>query len=321
MATGLDIVKGALRRITSYQSGETIGGIDQQDCMDSLNDLLDSWSTDELYVPGTVENIAFWVPGKNQYKIGNPLCTAIGLQPFSGTVTNGSPTITGVTNIPSQLVSGATLTDVANSIPAGTTVINFNAGAQTVTMSQNASSTPSSNPEPISFTVPGDFAFARPLRITSGFTRFSALDFTLDVFESQDEYNSILYKAQPGPWPTVAWYNNAFPYGILNVYQTPGNSAELHLFTDVILANLTTTSVVQVPQGYVRALKWCLARELWTEYVSPITVPTMLEKLASEALQMIQGLNAKPAVRSKYDRMLVKGNRADGGWILRAGYR
>lgn len=319
MATALDIVKGALRRITSYQSGETISGIDQQDCLDSLNDLLDSWSTDELYVPGTVENIVNWVAGKNQYKIGNPLCTAIGLQPFSGTVTSGSPTITGVTNIPPQLALGATLTDAANSIPAGTTVAGI--GATTVTMSQNAASTPSSNPEPISFTVPGDFVFPRPLRITSGFTRFNALDFTLDVYESQDEFNSILYKQQPGPWPTVAWYNNAFPYGILNAYQTPGNGAELHLFTDVILANLTITSVVQVPQGYVRAIKWCLARELWTEYVSPITVPTMLEKLADESLKMIQGLNSKPAVRSKYDRMLVQGNRADGGWILRGGYR
>lgn len=319
MATALDIVKGALRRITSYQSGETVSAPDQQDCLDALNDLLDSWSTDELYVPGTVESILQWVPNKNQYKIGNPLCTAIGLQPFTGTVTSGSPTITGITNIPTQLVSGATLTDVANSIPAGTTVTAI--GATTVTMSQNAASTPSSNPEPINFTVPGDFAIARPLRITSGYTRFSSLDFTLDVYESQEEYNALLYKAQPGPWPTVAWYNNQFPYGILNVYQTPGNSGELHLFSDVILANLTTTSVVQVPQGYVRALKWCLARELWTEYVSPITVPTMLEKLAGESLAMIQGLNSKPAVRSSYDRMLLKSNRGNAQWIFTGGYR
>lgn len=162
---------------------------------------------------------------------------------------------------------------------------------------------------------------ARPLRITGGYTRFNALDFYLDVYASQDEYNAVLYKAQPGPWPVLAWYNNQFPYGLLNVYQAPGNSSELHLFSDTILQKLTANQVLIMPQGYSRALKWCLAREIWVEYVSPTTVPQMIEKLANESLEMIKALNAKPAVRAKYDRMLVRGNRIDAGYILHGGYR
>lgn len=332
-STAGDIVKAALRRITSYQSGEQVGSIDMQDCLDTLNDLLDSWSTDEFHVPGVTENIVTWTAGKNEYKIGNPLCTELGFSPFTGVLTSGSNIITGITTMPPNIVVGATLTALSNAIPlayvsvqdvtsgVGVKTLVTAVGANTITMSNNA--TASVAADLITYTVPGDFlpAFGRPLMITAGFTRFNNLDFTLDIGESQNEYTSILYKPQPGPWPTVAWYNPTYPYGIMKVYQTPANNAELHLFTKVILGNLQATSQVVLPQGYARALKWCLAREIWVEYVNPTVVPIMLEKLASESRKAIMDLNSKPAQRSKYDRALVRGNRADGGWIFYGGYR
>ena len=319
MATALEIIKGALRRITSYQSGETISAPDIDDCLETLNDLLDSWSTQQTHVIGTVETVFNWFPGKNQYKIGNPLCTEVGSPPFSGSINNGSSIITGVTNIPSDLVVGATLTDSQNVIPAGSTVTSI--GVNSVSFGPGTASATSNGADSVSYTIPGDFAMPRPLRITGGFTRFNSLDFWLDVYATQEEYTSILYKAQPGPWPIIAWYNNGYPYGLFNVYQTPGNSAELHLFTDSIMQNLTASTVIQLPQGYSRALKWCLARELWTEYMGVADVPPMLEKLAAESLSAIKALNATPAVRSTYDIELTSRNGRDGGWIFHGGYR
>ncbi len=327
MTTALDIIKAALNRVNSYQSGEQIAQPDQNDCLATLNDLLDSLSTDKQQIFGTNENIFLWSANQTQYRIGNPTNTDLGLPAFTGTLTSGSNVITGVTRIPTGLVAGtslsavgagSTITDSQNVVPAGTYVTAI--GTNTVTLSANAIAN-SQGLDQITYTLPGDFPISRPLRITGGFTRFNVLDFWLDVYASQDEYNSILYKAQPGPWPTLAWYNNQFPYGLLNVYQAPGNSAEVHLFTDTILQNLTLTQTLLMPQGYSRALKWCLARELWVEYVSATNVPLMLEKLASESLTMIKSLNAKPAVRAKYDRALVRGNRIDGGWITHGGYR
>lgn len=327
MTTALDVIKAALNRVNSYQSGEQIAQPDQEDCLDTLNDLLDSWSTDKQQIFGSNESILLWTATKTQYRIGNPTNTDLGLPGFTGTLTSGSNVINGVTQIPSGLVAGtslsavgagSTITDSQSVVPAGTYVTAI--GANTVTLSANATAN-TQGLDAFTYTLPGDFPIARPLRITGGYTRFNALDFTLDVYASQDEYNSVLYKAQPGPWPTLAWYNNQFPYGILNVYQAPGNSAELHLFTDTILSKLTMNQVLIMPQGYSRALKWCLARELWVEYVSATNVPLMLEKLAGESLALIKSLNAKPAVRAKYDRALVRGNRPDGGWILHGGYR
>ena len=312
------LIKGALRKIQSYQSGETLSQPDQQDCLDTLNDMLDMWSTDDASVFCRNENIFNWVNGQSQYKVGNPLCTDIGESGFSGTVTGGSPTITGVTNIPADLKAGATLTDIANCIPSGTVVQSV--GASSVTMSANASATPSNNPDTINYTIPGDFAMQRPLRFTSGYTRINNLDFTLKVLASEREYNEILYKAQPGPWPTIAWYNPQMPYGLLNVYMTPGQSAAVHLFSDIILSNLTLTQTFILPQGYSLALQLNLALQLWPEYVSATEPPFVLVKLAREAYDAIKDLNRNPPVEATYDTELLRGNRPDGGFILHGGY-
>jgi hypothetical protein len=326
--TALGIIKSALRKINSYQSGEQLADYDETDCLETLNDLLDSLSTDKEFIFGSVENILSWTAQQRLYKVGNPTNELLGLPPFTGTLTAGSPTITGITNFPPQLVagqnpaysvaSGSILSDTQGLIPANTTVLSFT--TNTITMSANAIGN-SNGLDSVSYTIPGDLPIPRPLRITHGYTRFNALDFTLDVYATETQYNQFLYKAQPGPWPTVAWYNNQFPYGLLNVYQTPGNSVECHLFTDTILENLTLNQIIVMPQGYNRALKWLLAREIWVEYVSPVTIPAMLMKMAKEASDYIKALNARPANVAQYDRELVRGNRPDGGWVTHGGYR
>lgn len=399
--SALDLIKGALRRINSYQSGDTIAPPDAQDCLDTLNDLLDSLSLDKQIMPGSNEWILSWTTGQRLYTVGNPTNAQLsganntgGSFPLTwpnivGTLASGLPYIQTVTSIPTNLIAGATaayqvgsgsiLTDVQNVIPAGATVLSFAAGgaftgtitagalsvsgvtgtlglgqiitgagvtagtyisavltpttftvtpSQTVgpvamttsgaiVMSTNATGT-SQGTDSIGYSVPGNLPIPRPLRITHGFTRFSNLDFSLDVAETQSQYTSILYKAQPGPWPTVAWYNNQFPYGLLNAYQQPGNNAELHLFADTILASLTLNQPIMLPQGYSRCFKWLLAKEICAEFGFPLSEAIKVN--AQESLSFIKALNARPAAVGRYDRELTRGNRADGGWILRGGY-
>lgn len=401
MTTALGLIKGALRRINSYQSGDTIAAPDEQDCLETLNDLLDSLSLDKQIMPGSNEWILTWTSQKRQYTVGNPTnaqlsganntggAFALTWPNISGTIASGLPYIQTVTSIPSNLVAGANaayqvgsgsiLSDTQSLIPAGTTVLSFAAGGSftgtittgtlsvsgltgtlglgqlitgagvtagtyisailtpttytvspsqsvgpvsmttsgAIVMSANATGT-SQGTDSIAYTVPGDFPIPRPLRITHGFTRFNQLDFTLDVAETQTQYTSILYKAQPGPWPTVAWYNNQYPYGLLNAYQTPGNGSELHLFCDTILSNLTLNQPIMLAQGYARCLKWLLAKEIAAEFGFPLT--EAIKTHATESLALIKALNAAPAAVSRYDRELTRGNRGDGGWILHGGY-
>ncbi len=316
MTQAIDLIKGALRRVNTYQSGEAIAPLDAQDCLDTLNDLLDSLSTDHTSIVGSVENILTWIPGQSQYTIGNPTSTQLGYAPFTGTLTINSPTIAGITNLPATLAVGATLTDVAAVIPSGTTVTAI--GATTVTLSANATATPA-GVDSMTYTVPGNFPIPRPLRITYAFTRYSNLDFTLDVTDSQARFTEILYKAQPGPWPTVAWYNPLMPYGVLNVYQTPGNSASVHLFTDALLGNLTLNQVFFLPQGYNRWMKWLLAKEICAEFGYPLT--EAIKTNAADAQAKIKALNALPAEVAVYERALARGAKYDGGYIFHGGYR
>lgn len=323
MTTALDVIKGSLRRIGAYQSGEQLAQADAQDSLDTFNDLLESWSTDKFMIFGSVENILNWVPGQTLYKIGNPTNSILGYPNIVGTV-SGSTITVGSGNVPAQLKSGtstlnaSTLTDSQGVFPAGTYVTGTT--SSTITISSPITGTPNGS-DTIIWTVPGDFGIPRPLRLTSSYTRINQLDFWFDIAASQDEYNALLYKPQPGPWPVIGWYNNQMPYGLLNVYQSPGQSGELHLFTDTILSDLTLSSVIVMPQGYVRALKWCLAKELWPEYWGNAPVPTSIEKPAAESLSMLKALNAQPAKRAKYDRELVTGNRPDGSWIMTGGMR
>ena len=85
---------------------------DAQVGLAALNDLLDSLSNDEAFVYTQQETVFQWVNGQFQYSVGNPIGGT-----FTGTVTGGSPTITGVTIIPTNLVAGATLTDQGAVIP------------------------------------------------------------------------------------------------------------------------------------------------------------------------------------------------------------
>ena len=315
--TAADIIYGALRNINAIAAAETLGANELSDAMGVLNDLLDSLSTDKDFIYCTTENILAWNPNQYKYTIGNPIGGT-----FIGSVAQGSNVITGVTVIPSTLVVGGTLTDVQSAIPVNTTVSAI--GANTVTMSNNALATVTLA-EQITYTTPGNFAIARPLRITNGYTRITgigsniALDYWFDCQNSMDRYNELGFKGVPGPWPTQLAYQPTFPLGTIWIYPNPTISGEVHLFTDLILTQFSSLSQqVTLPQGYNRALKKLLALELSPEYGKN---PSMeLKRQAGEARAFIKGLNASPVVTLRYDTEIVRSQQNDAGWIVRGGF-
>lgn len=313
MTTANDLILGALKRINAYSPGESLASDDAQDALDTLNELLDSWSTDQASVYQSNENILTFSPGKYQYTIGNYSGGT-----FAGTVTNGSPTITAAI-VPADMIARGDLTGTG--IPAGTTVLAFNAGAGTITMSANATLSP--GPQQIGYTIPGDFKIARPLRVTESFTRIttqtSGLDYPIEII-SQERYIEIGYKGISAPWPIVAWYNPTMPLANIYFYQNPSSAGELHLFTDNILTNLTSlTQSIILPQGYVRMIKWNLARELAPEYGKQWSA--LMEKAAKESWDAVKSLNSIPVPVAKYDTDLLTHQRTDAGWILYGGFR
>lgn len=309
MTTANDIILGALKFANIYAPGEPLDSADAQDCLTTLNDLLESLSTQQSAVYASDENILTFVPQQYQYTIGN-----YDAGEFAGTVASGSPTITGAI-VPSDMVVGGDLSGTG--IADGTTILSFNSGAGTITMSQNGTLSPGA--QQIGYTIPGDFKIPRPLRVTNSFTRISGLDYPIQVV-SQERYIEIGYKGIAAPWPIVMWYNPTFPLGTLYFYQNPSSSGELHLFTDLILTELTDlTTEINMPQGYSRMLKRMLSREVAPEY-GAIWTPQM-EKMTKEAMDAVKALNQVPIPVAKYDTELIQQQRTDAGWILYGGFR
>lgn len=314
MVTAQDIITGALRFINSYAPGESLSAADSADALATLNDLLDSWSTDQASVYASDQDIFTFVPGQYEYTIGN-----YDAGTFAGTVTSGSATITAA-SVPANMVVGGDLS--GSGIAAGTTIVSFDAGLGTVTMSQVGTSNPGA--QQIGYTICGDFKTTRPLRITNAFTRIytqgSGLDYPIEIVD-QSRYVNIGFKAIQAPWPIVVWYNPTMPLGTLYFYQSPSSAGTLYLYGDFILNNFATlTTEVNLPQGYVRALKRALARELAPEYGSLWT--PQQEKLYKEAYDMVKSLNAVPTPVSNYDGALLQQTQmTDAGWILYGGFR
>jgi hypothetical protein len=312
--TAQDLITGALKFINVYAPGESLDDADAQDALQTLNLLLESWSTTEASVFKSVENILQFTPGQYEYTVGN-----YDAGEFAGTLTSGSPTITDVI-VPEDMIANGDLTGVG--IPAGTTIEEFDAGLGTITMSQNATLTPGS-PLQIQYTIPGDFKIPRPLRVRQSFTRIttqaSGLDYTITPID-EDTYNRIGYKGIAAPWPIVMWYNPTYPLGTLKFYQNPSQAGELHLFTDSILQSFSDlTEQVEMPQGYARAIKFALGRDLAPEY-GAIWTPTM-NSLYNEAYNFIKALNKTPTPVSTYDAQIVMPKTTDAGWILFGGFR
>ncbi len=311
MTTANDIILGALKFINQYAPGESLSSSDAQDALGTLNDLLGSFNTDQFTIYASNSNVFTYIPGQYEYTIGN-----YDAGQFAGTVTNGSPTITLAT-VPSDMVEGGDLTGTG--IPEGTTIVSFT--AFTVTMSANATASP--GPQQISYTIPGDFKMERPLRITNAFTRIyssnSGLDYPMEIVD-QRRYVDIGFKGIQAPWPILVWYNPTFPLGTLSFYQNPSQSAEVHLYTDLIINEAPDlTTEMNMPQGYTRFLKRAIARELAPEYGS-LWTPNQ-EKLYKEAYDFVKALNATPTPVSNYDANLIQGATTDAGWILYGGFR
>lgn len=311
--TPSDIITGALRFINQYSPGESLSSSDADDALATLNDLLDAFSTDQFTVYASNENVFNYTSGQYEYTIGN-----YDAGQFAGTVTSGSATITSAT-VPSDMVAGGDLSGAG--IPDGTTIVSFDAGLSTVTMSAQGTSSPGA--QQISYTIPGDFKMSRPLRINNAFTRLytsgSGLDYPIEIVD-QKRYVDIGFKAIQAPWPVVLWYNPTFPLGTLFFYQNPSDAAELHLYTDTILEDLSSlTQEFNLPQGYSRFLKRALARELAPEYGAQWTQNQ--EKLYKESYDFVKALNSVPVPVANYDSCLMQGNSTDAGWILYGGFR
>jgi len=248
---------------------------------------------------GTSGTLSGWVGG-----------TVVGLITFSDSETRVA-NITSGGNVTWAVALTGTPTASGNSV-----------NTTSVTMSQNATATPSINPDVFTYTVPGNIPMNRPLRFREGFTRSNSNQANLDYtfkFTDFDNYKRELLKNVQGPWPYIAAYQPTFPYGQLYVYPAPGSNYTAHIFSDLILSEFAnTTSFYSLPQGYSRALKKLLALELAPNYGKTPSPQLILQ--AKEAKELLRGTNSTPVAVLQFDSSLNRSQVNDASWVINGGF-
>lgn len=173
--------------------------------------------------------------------------------------------------------------------------------------------------------------YQRPLAINSGFVRVNTnsngipiqnggLDYPLSVLD-YGQYQMIGLKTLPGPWPKAFYYQPTETLGNIFVWPNP-SQGELHLFADVLFTRYSTINdTINLPQGFVNALRWCLAERLMPMFgkVNPTQI-SMINAFASQAKAELKRTNMRPPPVARYDEVITSSRSRDAGFILSGGF-
>jgi hypothetical protein len=321
MTQPIDIISRALKDIGALEAGETPAPADAQDAFDMLNDMVDQWSNEQMMVFYKTEIIFTLTAGQTQYTIG------AGGQ-INGTITGSiSGTTLTVTDVSDGAIAlGMTLTGAG--VAAGTKITRFGSGAggnvnsdgtYTVNISQTVAST----------TI--NAYYERPLSINSAFVRVNTnsngqpilnggLDYPITILNLEN-YELIGLKTLNGPWPRALYYQPGESLGTITVWPNP-SQGEMHIFADTLFQRFSSINdEIVIPQGYIMALRWCLAERLMPMYgKASQTQIQMINGFAGHAKATIKRTNMRPMQVARFEDSLIVGKRADAGWILTGGF-
>lgn len=130
----------------------------------------------------------------------------------------------------------------------------------------------------------------RPVAIYSAFIRYNSIDYPVNILFNE-EYNLIPTKSTTSAYPVDLYYRNSYPLGVVNLYPTPVAGATLYMQCQAALSTYpAVSSSVNLPPGYLKALKYALAIAISPEYKDPS--PIVLQE-AAEAKALIKRMNSK----------------------------
>jgi len=323
MTTPLDIVTRAMKDIGALAAGEAPTADEAQDGYDMLNDMCAQWSNENMMTFYKTEIIFPCVQNQIQYTIGPN--GQVGSS-FIGSISGTTLTVTANSITKGAITMGQTLSGTG--VAAGTTIVGFGTGAggninasgtYQVSKSQTVSST----------TISG--YYERPLTIESAFVRVTTtsngvpiygggLDYPVTIF-ALETYEMIGLKSLNGPWPKGLYYQPSENLGTIFLWPNPAQG-EMHIFAYTQFRTFTAqTDSIELPPGYVNALRWCLAERLMPMYgKTNQLLMAKIEAFAAQAKATVKRTNMRPPQVARYPDQLLMGKSKDAGWIMDGGF-
>jgi hypothetical protein len=146
--------------------------------------------------------------------------------------------------------------------------------------------------------VGADIVAERPLHVDAARLLLASspdIEIPLQVL-LQDEWERVTAKDQTSTLPSKVYYNPTFPLGTLYVHPVATDiTAELVLYLPTALtAPALLSTVLSLPPGYERMLRYNLAVDLCAEYQRP--VDPNVRQIAIDALAWLKRNNVRPAL-------------------------
>lgn len=144
----------------------------------------------------------------------------------------------------------------------------------------------------------GTFNTDRPVWIDSAKLEFNhgtvnQFELPLTMFTDQ-QWAEVSMKAMASSFPTGVWFNQSYPLAELRFWPIP-SQADLYvalMLPQIIISPVSLTTVMALPPGYQKALRYNLAVELAPEFGVPLD--PMVYKLAKDTKAAIANQNDSP---------------------------
>ena len=142
----------------------------------------------------------------------------------------------------------------------------------------------------------GDFVTDRPLRIADAAIEIvsstPALELPIQIMGLQ-EWAQVLVKTMPGTISTKMFMEDAYPNAKIYLWPIPTVANNLILYTPKVISQFTTVdTIVSLPPGYARAIKYNLAVELAPEFGK--TIDDAIMAIAIDSKSDIKRVNTDP---------------------------
>ena len=145
--------------------------------------------------------------------------------------------------------------------------------------------------------VGGTFNTVRPTQIISAYIRLSGSNIDYPLYQLVDDQYA-LYIAQKNLQSNIPEYfnfDNAYPLAKIRIWQVPSTACDIHMQSEKQVLDVPTLdTVIDLPPGWKKAIRFNLAKDLAPEYsIQP--PPEVIEQAAgSKALLMQQVLKNRP---------------------------
>lgn len=140
--------------------------------------------------------------------------------------------------------------------------------------------------------VGGNFNTARPINIVDAVIRSGSIDYPLTVITQEEYQTQIANKTIASTIPQYLTYDNGYPLGIIKMYPV-ASGGTLYLQSNKPLSNLSGLStVVDLPPGWKRALKYNWALSAAGEYgIEPSASVVQVAKQSLGAIRRSTAVN------------------------------